>query len=218
MKATLATLTLVIAFCGLAIAQEPPPPPEGPSTQMGPRVMKDKTFFFGYDGRPGDRGPVWVNRGLGKWWKDSELMRKIVVSDEQIQKIEKIFQDHRLELIDLHAALEKQEAILEPLIEAGQPDESQVVAQIDNVAQARANLEKSNTLMLLAIRRVLTVEQWKKLCDLPGVASTPTGPQFGPPGPPEHRRIIIPHTEPGFGPPALPPPTPPSPAQPPPSE
>src|SRR5208337_138228 len=209
MKATLASLTLVIAFCGLAIAQVAPPPPEGPSTQMGPRTITV---------RPGGPGPVMGFRGPGKWWKDSELMRKIGVSDEQVQKIEQIFQDHRLELIDLHAALEKQEAILEPLVEADQPDEAQMIAQIDKVAQARANLEKSNAQMLLAIRRVLTVEQWKKLRDLPGVASTPTGPQFGPPGPPEHRRIIIPHTEPGFGPPALPPPTPPSPAQPPPSE
>jgi Spy/CpxP family protein refolding chaperone len=123
-------------------------------------------------------------RGPGKWWKDSELMRKIGVSDEQVQKIEKIFQDHRLELIDLHAALEKQEAILDPLIEADQPDESQVIAQIDKVAQARANLEKSNAQMLLAIRRVLTVDQWKKLRDLPGIALSPTGPRFGPPAPP----------------------------------
>jgi Spy/CpxP family protein refolding chaperone len=121
------------------------------------------------------------HRGPGKWWKDSELMRKIGVSDEQVQEIDKIFQDHRLQLIDLHAALEKQEAILEPLIEAGQPDESQVVAQIDNVAQARANLEKSNTRMLLAIRRVLTVEQWKKLRDLRGIGKFHARSRFGPP-------------------------------------
>jgi hypothetical protein len=139
-------------------------------------------------------------------------MRKIGVSDEQVQKIEKIFQDHRLNLIDLHAVLEKQEAILEPLVEADQPDESQVIAQIDKVAQARANLEKSNAQMLLAIRRVLTIEQWKKLRDLPGIATTLTGPGFGPPGPPERRRIIIErgiHAEPGSGPPAPPSPAPP---------
>jgi Spy/CpxP family protein refolding chaperone len=187
MKATIASLTLVIAFCGLAIAQDAPPPAEGPSTQMGPRIINV---------RPGDRGPVWVHRE--KWWKDSELMRKLGVSDEQVQKIEKIFQGHRLELIDLHATLEKQEAILEPLIEADQPDESQVVAQIDKVAQARANLEKSNAQMLLAIRRVLTVEQWKKLRDLPGIATF--------------------HARPRFGPPVPTPPVPPSPAPLPPSE
>jgi Spy/CpxP family protein refolding chaperone len=172
MKATLASLTLLIAFCGLAIAQGPPAPPEGPSAQMGPRSMTV---------RSGDRGPAWVNRSPGKWWKDSELMRKIGVSDEQVQKFEKIFQDHRLDLIDLHAALEKQEAILDPLIETDQPDESQVIAQIDKVAQARANLEKSNAKMLLAIRRVLTVDQWKKLRDLPGIATVRSGSQFGPP-------------------------------------
>jgi Spy/CpxP family protein refolding chaperone len=123
-------------------------------------------------------------RGPGKWWKDSALMSKIGVSDEQIERIEKIFQNHRLELIDLHAALEKQEAILDPLIEADQPDESQVIAQIDKVAQARANLEKSNAQMLLAIRRVLSVDQWKKLRDLPGIATTRTGRRFEPLAPP----------------------------------
>ena len=108
-------------------------------------------------------------------------MQRVGVSDEQVERIEKIFQDHRLQLIDLHADLDKQEAVLEPLIEADQPDETQVIAQIDKVAQARANLEKSNAQMLLAIRRVLTVDQWKKLRDLPGVVTFQAGPQFRPP-------------------------------------
>jgi Spy/CpxP family protein refolding chaperone len=178
MKAIIASLALAIVFCGLGIAQDAPAPPEGPSTQMGPQIIARRIMAG-----PGDRGPVWVNRGAGKWWKDSELMQKIGVSDEQVQRIEKIFQDHRLQLIDLHATLEKQEAILEPLVEADQPDESQVTAQIDKVAQARANLEKSNAQMLLAIRRVLTVDQWKKLRDLPSVAPF-HGPRFGPPAAP----------------------------------
>jgi Spy/CpxP family protein refolding chaperone len=175
MKTTLASLSLLIVFCGLAGAQEMPPPAEGPSTQMAP-PMTARTI---------GRGPGMVFRvpGPGKWWKDSALMKKIGVSDEQVQKIEKIFQNHRLDLIDLHAALEKQEAILEPLVEDDQPEEVQVIAQIDKVAQARANLEKSNALMLLAIRRVLTVDQWKKLRDLPGVAPFHAGPEFRPPAP-----------------------------------
>jgi len=174
MKATVASLAMVIVFCGLGIAQDAPPPAEGPSHQMAPPMAR----------RPGGPRPGMGPRGPGKWWKDSALMSKIGVTDEQIQRIEKIFQDHRLQLIDLHAALEKQEAILEPLIEADQPDEAQVIAQIDKVAQARANLEKSNAQMLLAIRRVLTVDQWKKLRDLPGIAPTLTGPRFGPPAAP----------------------------------
>jgi len=175
MKATFASLALIIVFCGLAIAQEPPPLPEGPTAvQVGPPMEGQ------VEGRVMVRRPDVFYRavGLGKWWKDSTLMKKIGVSDEQVQRIEKIFQDHRLQLIDLHAALEKQEAILEPLVEADQPEEGQVIAQIDKVAQARADLEKSNARMLLAIRRVLTVDQWKKLRDLPGVNQFHPGPEF----------------------------------------
>jgi Spy/CpxP family protein refolding chaperone len=105
--------------------------------------------------------------GMGKWWKNSALVQKLGVSDSQVQQIEKVFQDHRAQLIDLRAALDKEEAKLEPLIEADRPDEAQVSAQIEKVTQARAHLENANALMLLGIRRVLTAEQWKQLQSRP---------------------------------------------------
>jgi len=117
-----------------------------------------------------------IGMPMGRWWKNSELVKRLGLSDSQVQQIEKAFQDHRSQLIDLNAALQKQELALEPLIEADRPDEAQVTAQIDRVAQARANLEKSHAQMLLAIRRVLTVEQWKQLRNQSG----PMGPMGGP--------------------------------------
>ena len=166
MKTTVASVALAMLFCGLAVAQEMPPPAEGMPAGP-PRALQLSR---------GPNGPIIRMDRPGKWWKDSDLMKRIGVSDDQVTKIEKIFQDHRLHLIDLHADLEKQEAILEPLVEADQPVESQVAAQIDKVAQARANLEKSDAMMLLAIRRVLTVDQWKKLRDMPGVNTFHYGP------------------------------------------
>jgi hypothetical protein len=41
-----------------------------------------------------------------------------------------------------------------------------VIAQVDRIAAARAELEKANAQMLLGIRRVLTLDQWKKLQSL----------------------------------------------------
>ena len=70
---------------------------------------------------------------------------------------------HRLKLIDLNASLQKQETIMQPLMEAEQPDESKILAQIDAIAQARAELEKANARMLLGIRQVMTPDQWTKL-------------------------------------------------------
>jgi protein CpxP len=72
-----------------------------------------------------------------------------------------IYMQHRLTLVDLHATLEKAELAMQPLMSADQPDEGKILAQIDQVAQARAELEKANARMLLGIRRQLTPEQWK---------------------------------------------------------
>lgn len=68
-----------------------------------------------------------------------------------------------MKLIDLTAALEKQEAILDPLLNDEHPQESRVLSQIDAVAQARAELEKANARMLWGFRTVLTTAQWKTL-------------------------------------------------------
>lgn len=102
-------------------------------------------------------------KGAAKWWKDSELVQKVGVSEQQVQQMEQIFQESRSRLIDLRANLEKAEIALHPLMEAENPNEAQIGAGIDRVAQARAALEKEHAMMLVGIRKVLTVEQWKKL-------------------------------------------------------
>jgi len=99
----------------------------------------------------------------GRWWNNPQLAQQIGLTADQQKKMDDIMQQHRLKLIDLNAALQKQEAIMQPLMEADQPDEGKILAQIDAIAQARAELEKGNARMLLGIRQVLTPDQWKKL-------------------------------------------------------
>jgi protein CpxP len=100
---------------------------------------------------------------LGKWWKSSEVASALALTAPQVQKIEQTFLEHRLKLIDLHADLEREEVRLQPLVDADQPDEAQVGAAIDRVVAARGRLEKANTMMMLAVRRVLSLDQWHKL-------------------------------------------------------
>ncbi len=139
------------------------------------------------------------------WWNDPTLAGKLQISDEQVRKLEKIAQDHEIQDIDLRAALEKQEVALRPLLEIDQLDESQVLAQIDRVAQARANPEKSRVQMMLAVRRVLTPEQAKKLRELRLVPPFETGPGFMPPGLPGFGPRGAHKLWPGDRPPGIPP-------------
>ncbi len=119
---------------------------------------------------------------LGKWWKNSDVAKELQLSDAQIKQIEQTFLDYRMKLIDLKADVERQELKLQPLIEADRPDEQQVGTQVDAVLAARAKLEKTNTMMMLAIRKALSVEQWKKLQAIQQKREGPFFTHFGGPG------------------------------------
>ncbi len=110
----------------------------------------------------------------GKWWTRPEMAQRLSLTADQTKKMDDTFQQYRLKLIDLNASVQREETIMEPLVAAEQPDEAKIVAQIDKVAQARAELEKANARMLLGIRRLLTPEQWDKLkADIPPVPPLP---------------------------------------------
>ena len=99
----------------------------------------------------------------GRWWNNPKMVERLKLTDEQRKAMDGILLEHREKLIDLRASLQKAELAMEPLIRDDQPNEARILAQIDKVAQARAELEKANARFLLAIRGKLTPEQWKQL-------------------------------------------------------
>ena len=107
---------------------------------------------------------AFVRHGIeGRWWNNPRVIERLKLTDEQRKEFDNILLQHREKLIDLRANVEKAELQMEPLVRADQPDEAKILAQIDQVAQARAELEKANARYLLALRGKLTPEQWKEV-------------------------------------------------------
>lgn len=152
---TYAMLILSLSCVSLAQVPNPPAPPRVPQGMTMCGLPAPAPSPFGGLGR----------RGLaqGGWWKQADIVQKLKLSDAQIKQMEQVIQDHRLKLVDLHAALQREEVRLQPMVQADNPNESQVLAQIDKVAAQRANLEKANAQMAFDVRRILTPEQWKTL-------------------------------------------------------
>ena len=164
-KPTSVVLLGIALLSGAGLCQEGGPPPGegmGPPPMEGRRPPMERAFRLGPHGR---------------WWNNPEFVQKLGLTADQQKKMEAVFQQSRPSLMDLSANVRKEETAMEPLLAADQPDESKVLAQIDRVAQARAELEKANARMLLGLRRVLTSDQWKTL-----QADEPHGhyPRFGP--------------------------------------
>jgi Spy/CpxP family protein refolding chaperone len=125
-----------------------------------------------------------------RWWKSPQMVERLGLTPEQQKKMDDVFQQGRLRLIDLTASLDKEEAILEPLVAAGQPDAEKIRAQINRVAEARSELEKANANMLLGLRLLLTQDQWKAIqagASGPRARRMANGPEGSPPTPKKQR-------------------------------
>ncbi len=143
-----------VLLAGTAMAQGPGGMGMGAGSGMGPG--------FG-EHRPPMEKAFGLNGDHGRWWNNPKVVERLKLTDEQRKAFDGILLEHREKLIDLRANVEKAELEMEPLVSADQPDETRILAQIDKVAQARAELEKANARFLLAIRDKLTPEQWKQI-------------------------------------------------------
>ncbi len=199
MRLLVIPLALVALFLpGLAAGQAVPQPTGlegdvGPPPQLLAQAAGRSAPAMWGEPRPGEIGPPGPpppgqgpGPGPGGWWRDSEVVRRLGLSEGQLARIEHTYLEHRLRLADLRADLEKQELSLQPLLDVDQPEEAKVAAQIDRITAARGRLEKEHALMLLDIRRALSIDQWKRLQALQrertrvGHAGSPPGPPDGP--------------------------------------
>jgi Spy/CpxP family protein refolding chaperone len=166
-----------------AAPQAPPPPmhrgmrPTPQAEVHGPMSHGDfhggpEERFHGGDRGRAEMGGFHMGPG-GMWWKNPRIVERLSLTADQTKKMDDIVEHSRLDLIDLRANLEKQQVMLGPIMDTNPVDTAKASAQIDKVANARADLEKANAKMLLSIRGVLTPDQWTKLHERPSHEAQP---------------------------------------------
>ena len=149
------TLLTVLAASAALLAQTPPPAPGTPHT----KTVEKRIIVHGGIGMGGE---------MGKWWRDTDISKKLQLADGQVAQLDQIFYDHRVKLIDFGAEMEKQDLKLQSLIDADQPDEGQIGSQVDLVLASRGKLEREYTFMNLDLRKVLSLDQWRQLKSIRG--------------------------------------------------
>jgi len=151
-------------------------------------------------------GPKTVvfRREMGRWWKNSEIAKKLQLNENQVTQLDQIYYDHRLKLIDYGAEMEKEDLKMQTLLDADVPNEGQINSQVDQVLNARGRLEREYTMMNLDLRKVLSVDQWRQLKSIRGEHGMGGNIMYfqkriGPPGTPGHEFPVPPPPPPGGG-------------------
>ena len=92
------------------------------------------------------------------WWKSEPFKKELGLTADQSTRIDKIWETTRPELRQEWDELSKLEAKLSRLIQVD-ADEAVLTRQIDRVETARANANKTRSLMLVQMLKVLTPDQ-----------------------------------------------------------
>ena len=102
----------------------------------------------------------------GRWWERPMVAAKLALSPDQVKQLDAATYAFALRMVDLKAAVEKDEIDLRALSEAEPFMPGKVRDAFAALQQARVKLESERFDMLLKVREVLNPEQWAKLQQL----------------------------------------------------
>jgi Spy/CpxP family protein refolding chaperone len=109
------------------------------------------------------QAPRQDQHGRRKWWQDERFKAELGLTAQQAQEVEQIFQSALPRLRVGKEQLDQLEADLSKMIRERSVDEGTVAQQIERVEAARADLNKTRTLMQYRMHRVLSADQNAKL-------------------------------------------------------
>jgi Spy/CpxP family protein refolding chaperone len=159
------------------LSQAPPPPP--PGSPGGPGGGMPGPGGPGGP-RPGSPNPANNNRTtatpahnalqfgpVGRWWDDRSVVQQIGLSKEQQKTMDSIFNANKPAILESYKTFLSAQANLEHVNKDPSADKTKVFQAIDAVNEARTNLQKATSAMLLQIRQQMTSDQIEKLQKLP---------------------------------------------------
>ena len=100
-------------------------------------------------------------RSRWKWWLHDRA--ELGITDEQSAEIDRIFESTIPQQRETRRELDQMEKALEKMIEEGTADVSTVEQQVDRVETLRARANRTRTVLLYRMHRVLTAEQRAKV-------------------------------------------------------
>ena len=98
-----------------------------------------------------------------KWWQSDRFKTELALTPDQPAKLEEVFQGLYPRMTGGKESLDRLEKRLSDLIAPGTAPEAEVMKLVDQVETARADLNKTRTLMVYRMHLLLTPDQRVKM-------------------------------------------------------
>jgi len=139
-KVTLLALLFMFALSGISMAKDP---------------------GFGR----GKAGPGKKSIGIpgGKWWKKPQVTDKLALTQEEKEKLDTMYLQHRRQMIDLHSQVEKERLELEQLLDSSTFNAAACMGRFKKLQEARTSLATERFKFLAQVREMLGLERFQQL-------------------------------------------------------
>ena len=144
MKCCLSLLVIAVVCCSVAVAQSPGEAPRGPMPMPGFNMHPPRALS-------------------GDWWRDPEVVNELRLTDAQRKQLEQVSMNMKLSLIGAAANAASAFVKGESALNGDQLDEATYNQQVTAAADAASKLVRDLGGTMLAMRKILTAEQWRKL-------------------------------------------------------
>lgn len=95
--------------------------------------------------------------------KSEEMVEKLSLTDEQVTRLEAVDYKFRKASIDVNARLKSAQLSLDHFLSGENVNKQKLEGLVDEIAQARGEQTKLSLEKKIAIRGVLSLEQWQKV-------------------------------------------------------
>lgn len=139
-RVTFLTLVLVFIFSGISMARD---------------------SGFGREGRGGGKESMGMPHG--KWWKMPQAAEKLGLTQEEKEKLDEMYLEHRRQRVDLHARIQKERLELEELLDSETFDAKGCMARFERVQEAQNELAMERFKFLVQARELLGYDRYQQL-------------------------------------------------------
>lgn len=102
----------------------------------------------------------------GRWWDNPKFASSVRLTTDQQRRMDNVFSENRSALVSGLDNLRAAQSRMEATSRSEHPDENELQRNIQDVAQARADLQKASAHLQLQLRNEMTDEQVKRLASL----------------------------------------------------
>ena len=99
----------------------------------------------------------------GRWWRSSQIKKELKLSNGEIQRLEKAYNQSRLSIIKQKGRVETEQFELQTMVENRNADAKSIRAQHRKLENARSQLAESKFDFVVEARKIIGYDRFQKL-------------------------------------------------------